>query len=85
MEDGEIFSFDREYRVGFEVFTVVYVEILICSLMTPRHWATGFRHWEGTRFALGLRGRVSQKEWTRSDVFGNCVMNQRCSVTSQAT
>jgi len=44
IEAEEFLPFDKEFLVGFEIFfTVVYVEIQICSRLTPRHWATGCR------------------------------------------
>jgi hypothetical protein len=47
VEDGEFLSYNKERLVGFEVFTVVYVEILICSRMEPRHLANVCRCWVG--------------------------------------
>jgi hypothetical protein len=55
VEEGKFLSFNKECVVGFEVFTVVYVEMLICSRMAPRHLANGCLRWEGTCF-LGSQG-----------------------------
>jgi hypothetical protein len=43
VEDVEFSSYNKECLAGFEVFTAVYVEILICSRMAPRHLANGCR------------------------------------------